>query len=924
MAEQRSKDGWIYERQADGRWRRMGQAPSQSPDASQTIVTAPPPRPAPQTPAQLRRDENAAAASAYDPEFQRLKVEEQRLKNEAATRDALTKKEEEAKIGELRQRDANLRTLADQLVKAQSAYDKNFRGGWPNFIAGNIPSADQAEFDKLASTLVDSGQAAFRIPGSGDQGEKELALKLKAYQPSASSSDKANDVNFDYLRSRVNTERETLGLQPIDWDALRKVIEPQPAQKAGTQDRKTILQGGSPFTPSPGGLEVDVSEEVGPGHPDYERMKAAQDRRDELARQTNAMRNAIGGGGAQSLFGQGAMFGIGDEATGIGGGIGSVLTGGAFPQGYTTFRDIERGRLDDARNKTGWLGTAAELGGAAVSGALPFGAAGQLTRGAQALQGLRMGAGTGALAGFGYGEGAADSGGGALTGALVGGGLGAAGGALFGRQRLPPQITPEQRAIVNAAQAEGVRISRPIADETRRGAMGYLESTIGGHGPVTRSLRNTADDLEARAGALGGGRGTVQEQGVLGSIAQGAGQRFIDRSRDVGGRLYERAAAAAGNNRVRGAEAVRVLDENLADLSANPNANAPLINYLRDLRADFVDDAGQIIPKDIGSIRDLRTSMRGQISARNLTASDAERRVGMVLDAARGDIARDLGRSAPNAVRLYDRADDFWRQRSSEIKQVVERVIGPRDNPLGGEAVFARLKAMAAPGGDSARLRRVVDKMTPEERADYASTVAASLGRRSPDEDFSPALFISGARALSPGARRVIFGADGARSIENLRLVAEGLRGAEQALNRSRSGAVLNWANTLRNLIAPGSGAGIGTLVGGPVGGLAGAAVGAGMTGAGIGMRNLSARALMNPDLTRWLATGTRLRTPAQISAHIRRLSTVAGRAPGLQSEIQALQQGLINFANDNAGGLARGAASGGDEIEDRDYQRRY
>lgn len=564
-------------------------------------------------------------------------------------------------------------------------------------------------------------------------------------------------------------------------------------------------------------------------------------------------------------------------------------------------------RIDEKVNPYARMG--GQLGGALL---LPTG--GARTPGQFAALGGGYGAGYGFGSGDSNGEGVLDR----FKGAALGGGTGAAlgwtGGTLADRiaaraagggPRVPPGGA-DAVALARAGQAEGVPLSRPILDPATRDRMAYLESSPGSGAPVRAALESTREGLETRAAALGGGGGTAQEGGALGQRIQDAGQRFVTRSRDVRNRMYNRAAQMAGDAEVTPTEALAALDTHIAELSRNANSNRPTIAYLNEIRSDLASGN-----KTLADMRDIRTNLRGNISQRNLMHTPAERIVGEVMDAARTDIQRDLSQSAPAAVNAYRRADRFNAQRSAEIRQVVQRVIGRQDDRLGGEQVMSRIRAMAGPNGDSARLQRMVDKLSPEERADYAATVAASLGRRSADEDFSPALFISSARGLSPAARRTIFGDDGARSIENLRLLSSAYRDTAARLNNSRSGQVANWGAFLRNVVGGGT---AGTLLSGVSGTATGVAAGAALTGAGAAIRNLSARALMSPNMTRWLATAPRQTTPSAIAAHIARLPQIAARDPAIASEVTALQRALLG-ANDNMP-VGRAAASGAEGNE--------
>lgn len=588
--------------------------------------------------------------------------------------------------------------------------------------------------------------------------------------------------------------------------------------------------------------------------------------------------------------------------------------------------DILGGNIDENRSiirgdekNHGTARTLGQLAGAVVPA--PFMAA----RGGMGA--VETGATLGTAYGVGSGETLADR----FRGGLSGGAASAAGGLVLGklsdyiggriaqRAQRPPAANPaldDGIATARAAEAEGVPISRPMVDPDTRDKMAYLDSSFGSGVPVREGLAATGRGIERRAESLAGG-GTAQEGGMLGSTVQDAGQRFIDRSRSVGTRLYDRAANLAGANSVKASDAVAKIDQHIAELSENANANGPQISYLREIRADLANDAGAL-PKSVAAIRDMRTGLRGQINNRNLTATDAERRVGEVLDAARGDVTRELGESAPEAVRAYDRADKFWGERSDEIRQVVQRFIGKKDDKLSGEQVFQRVMSMAKPTGDSVRLRRMIDKLDADERGDLAATIASGLGRKSADEDFSPAVFINKARAISPAARRTVFGQDGAQSIENLVQLSKSLKDTTARLNNSRSGMVANWRDTLKNVFAAGAPTGVGYITGGAPGGVAGAAFGAGWAGAGIAIRNLSAKALMNPDMSRWLKNAVAQRDGTMINNYIARLGKIAKSNAPIRAEVALLQEKLLAAANDNTWRSAVASEPGQGENKDR------
>lgn len=463
---------------------------------------------------------------------------------------------------------------------------------------------------------------------------------------------------------------------------------------------------------------------------------------------------------------------------------------------------------------------------------------------------------------------------------------------------------PDAMALAVAAADENVRISRPIVDPRSRDRMAYLEASRGTGNIVREGLEGTRADIEARAGQLGAG-GTAEDAGVMGQRIQDAGTRYIRESGQRATRMYDQAAQLAGDTTVLASDAVAEIDNQLARLQRNPNSNAGEITFLQGLRRDFVDEQGNLIPKTVADVRDIRTGLRGRIGEHNLTYSQVEGRVAGILDHARGDIERDLGGEASEAVRAYRAADRFYAERQDEIRNVVQRVIGRRDANLPGEQVMARIRTMAGDKGDSARLRRLWSHLDPEEQLDAAATIAETAGRRSADEPFTAGRFIEWARTLSPEARRTVFGPEGARSITNLNRLSKALVDTTSRLNNSRSGVVRNWGNMLREITGGGgAGVAISALGGGSAltTGLTGATLATGAAVTGMGLRRLSARSLMSNDMSRWLAAAGRETTPAGIRSHIDHLQVLARtqRNPAVAQEMLGLRQTLLNAVNDN------------------------
>lgn len=522
--------------------------------------------------------------------------------------------------------------------------------------------------------------------------------------------------------------------------------------------------------------------------------------------------------------------------------------------------------------------------------AVPFGTG---ARGAREL--AKVGGSLGAL----YGAGSGETLGERFTGAVGGAAAGAAGGLVLGKlsdyiaaRRTPPPSGPTPgQEVLAAGRAENIPMNAADVNPGARNSVAYLESTPGGSGPIRANMNAANDAMAERVEGLGVGGMDVGELGV-GETLQNAGSRFIKRSGAIKDRMYGRAEELAGNTTVQSKNAVDALDARIARLSETPNSNKAELGLLNDLRADLVDEAGNLKPLSVGALRDLRTSMRGEIGNRNLTMSGAEKNISDVLDAAALDIGAALDKSAPNAAAAFRRADNFYKKRQTKINDVIQRFTGPKGSPMSAEQTFRKLESMASPKGDSKRLADMMGTLSREERADVAATIAARLGQRTAEDEFSPALFIGHAAKLSPAARQTIFGAEGAKTISNLMKVAVAKRDMSRSLNSSRSGQVANYARMLSSVFL---GTGAGAIAGGPVGAVVGGALAA---GAGMGARNLTARALMNPRVAEWAAQGLKIKGTLNspvAQKHIAKLSQIATKDPTVRNEVLQLQQRLLD-----------------------------
>ena len=148
--------------------------------------------------------------------------------------------------------------------------------------------------------------------------------------------------------------------------------------------------------------------------------------------------------GYAELANQGVTLSLSDEIAGLVNAGMHPLTTGA----YETGRDVERARIDEARKRLGWAGTAAEVGSGLVSGGTAVAGGKAITSLAQAAgNAAKLGGAFGGIGGFGSGEGTTDS--------LIKAGLGALGGSAIGAA-LPPLVQLAGNRISGLSRLLGI------------------------------------------------------------------------------------------------------------------------------------------------------------------------------------------------------------------------------------------------------------------------------------------------------------------------------------------------------------------------------------------------------------------------------------------------------------------------------------
>lgn len=362
-------------------------------------------------------------------------------------------------------------------------------------------------------------------------------------------------------------------------------------------------------------LETYINEQIGSGNTDPALWQppenAVVDMRYSREQVRKAQNDQVRGkGGYRDLLEQGVSFGLSDELTGVANYLASGGAGGSYELG----RDAERLRIDEARRNTGWGGTAAEIGGGLLGAAPARAGQALLTLGNAAVAGLKGGAIAGGAAGFGSGNGTADSlvkaGLGAVAGSALGGllpiGVGVVGNRIAGLNRLfGDRATLSRQIVGDAIEADGstpasvgqrliaaAQRQTPLSiADTGENTRGLLASVSRRPGPARSIARPAIEQRQAEqsdrvVGAIG------RDLGRVGNVRQES-ERLLEEARTASAPLYDDFRAQPG----RTSDELEAILQTPAGRSALSRAQTIAANERRDPTALGFDlnDQGEVI-----------------------------------------------------------------------------------------------------------------------------------------------------------------------------------------------------------------------------------------------------------------------------------------------------------------------------------------
>lgn len=425
------------------------------------------------------------------------------------------------------------------------------------------------------------------------------------------------------------------------------------------------------------------------------------------------------------------------------------------------------------------------------------------------------------------------------------------------------------------------------------------------------TFRNAGQDISGLAGKPG-------EPVVVGRRIIAGLNTFADQVRAKGRALFDPLKQLIGDHTsVQATETQTFVDDVVKpflDTGANgqpvfsPAAQTGVPPIVKQLYQELVPTQGAITYQRLDAIR---RTVGERLADPTLIEPNSIGQLKQVYKVVTADMEKTVAQMGPAAIKRWTLAKRYWGAAMGRVDLVREITANPKTEDA-FNAAFAGEK-------NGPTLVRALKKTIPADTwGDLVASKITGMIEATPGQQnmmgtvSSPASFLTRWNTLPNSVKDTLFGTGSQLrpQMDRLARVAESIKDTAKERNFSNTGAANFFVNLLTNVPAS-----LGTaIVGGAVGGGAGYVtggtpytIGAGVA-AGLATPYLTARALMNPDVVRWLANGAVIAqkgTPAGIMLHLSRLAAIEANNPGIAPDLKNLRMGLAESMKQNPSGQA-------------------
>ncbi|MCV0371714.1 hypothetical protein [Filomicrobium sp.] len=411
-------------------------------------------------------------------------------------------------------------------------------------------------------------------------------------------------------------------------------------------------------------------------------------------------------------------------------------------------------------------------------------------------------------------------------------------------REVPPQIeAPTNNQVVEAGQRAGVPIPRAIAtdNQVKKYAAGKMaEIPIFGH-KLRSAVRGTEETLSKRARAIADSLsgdskfsvGDAVNESVRNWIDDGSADLLSELYKSVGKQFSKKTTSSLATTR----KIANDLTREMAESTSRVNQKA------LDLVEEAIGKPGGLTYDGLVRLRqDIGARLSGSIIPEPGTPMPALKRLyGALAEDLHGLVFTSGGKPALSKYMQAERVSQLVAQR----REMLQRLVGTKDNPASAEQIVERILGMATDAGRAniqqlLRLRKSLNRF---DDGDTFQGIAAAAIRKlgqSSDGTFSPAVFLRDYQKLSPNGKLALFGSDVKSQLDDLATISTKFKELQRYGNPSGTGGVVALFSML------GTGGIMGMVTGGPV--IPGLTAGVGYV-----MSHMLARPAMVKQAGRWV-----------------------------------------------------------------------
>lgn len=514
------------------------------------------------------------------------------------------------------------------------------------------------------------------------------------------------------------------------------------------------------------------------------------------------------------------------------------------------------------------------------------------TLGAGKLLGLGAKGTIAADAALGAAHGAGENNDDRLRGAAIEGGLTAAGGAVGSKIASKLASRAPSEGAQRVARAVSQDIDLPLG-ATSRAAAGF-ERGLDIAPPTANTMQGARDSLSAQvdaavarnAGQYGGAAGSAQ----IGEAAQRGARAWISKFEKTADTLYSKIPI-----RAQSPATFFNAKQYLRDVSDQFSSNPALQSALRDPKVvqffKALDDPSARL--NWGDLKAFRTRIGEKIGAKQYGEDTSESTLRGLYGALSEDMRATASARGPDALRAFERANDFYKQGQDRIQGALVSILG-KDGSMSAEAAATKLQTIAKDGKSSSDIRKLAEirKSIPaDEWGDVAGGLVRLLGKpaNNPGREFDPGVFVRNYDDMEPAAKNLLFADRGRGSLRaSLDEFTEVMR------DIGKSNSLRNTSNTASSMTNAGVGGGMVAAMMNPVLAAKGAVTAAGLYGLG--------KLWTNPRFVQWATGYARFArnqaaaaagAPVPVGRQIELLGKVGTSQPAIQAEVIQLQNYL-------------------------------